>query len=514
MAIVVSHLADDFETLATRALRQAELADLVELRLDRIGHPGEPRLASFVRECPKPVIVTVHGPEAFGDYRGSVDERCEILHAAARAGAKFVDVDWSLSLELGEMENKCHRIVSRHDSEGTPEDLEAFDEEVRAVLYEGDVIKLVTHAHCAEDGLRVLRFLRQARGGLVAFCSGAAGRFTRVLAPIFGSPLTYAAPAQLPGQASGGPTAPGQWRVNDLLALLPPGGLSPETAIFAVLGRPIEHSLSPWVHGMALKSAHLDAVYLALAPADFGRFLELADDENFRGFSVTAPFKAQAFAAGSERDDASQQVGASNTLVRDGQLWRAYNTDVSAVEDCLDRVFRVHGSIPGRPVALGAARALVLGTGGAARAVLGVLAKAGAEAIVAGRDAEAARSLAADLGARGIAWDEISKVEYDVLVNCTPLGSAGESEPAIPVEWIRPETLVLDAVYRPIRTPLLAAAKERGCTVIPGGEWFVRQAREQFRLFTHQEADEALVRAAFEHAIAPGSASTSDGPSA
>ena len=72
----------------------------------------------------------------------------------------------------------------------------------------------------------------------------------------------------------------------------------------------------------------------------------------------------------------------------------------------------------------------------------------------------------------------------------------------MPEDWIRPETLVLDCVYRPIRTPFLIAAKARGCTAIPGGEWFVRQAREQFRLFTRTEPDEDLLRAAFESALA------------
>ena len=125
-----------------------------------IGHPGEPALKRFMSECNKPVIVTIHGGEAFGTYAGSVDERCQILVDAAMAGARFVDVDWTLSLELGEVEPPCHRIVSRHQLEGTPEDLEAFDEDVRAVLYEGDAVKLVTHARCTEDGLRMLAHLR------------------------------------------------------------------------------------------------------------------------------------------------------------------------------------------------------------------------------------------------------------------------------------------------------------------------------------------------------------------
>jgi shikimate dehydrogenase len=265
---------------------------------------------------------------------------------------------------------------------------------------------------------------------------------------------------------------------------------------------------------MALKSAQLDAVYLAIEPRDFERFLSLADDENFRGFSITAPFKAEALRLATERDEASTSVGAANTLVRDGKGWRAYNTDVSAVADCLERAFRVHGATPGRPVALGAARVLVLGTGGAARAVLGVLRSVGARAVVAGRDEARALELGREFGAEGIAWSAIAGCEHDVLVNCTPLGTTrgttpgtgSEEELPIPADWIRPGSLVLDAVYRPVRTPLLVAARDRGCTVVPGGEWFVRQAREQFKLFTQREADESMVRAAFQHAISPTAA--------
>jgi len=505
MAVVVSHMADDFDRLAAAALRQIELCDLVELRLDRVGHPGEERLRRFIQECSKPVIVTVHGGEAFGSFRGSVDERCELLLAASRAGASFVDIDWTLSLELGEVEGKCHRIVSRHELDGTPLDLAEFDREVRDVLYEGDVVKLVTHARTTEDGLRMLRYLREARPGLVAFCSGPQGAFTRVLAPIFGSPFTYAAPADLPGMEAGVPTAPGQLRVNDLLAIVPPGGLTPETAVLGVVGNPIGHSISPFVHGMALKNAHLDAVYVAFEPQSFEEFIRLADDANFRGLAVTAPFKRAAFEIAKVADAPSQQVKACNTLIRDGDGWRGANTDVPAIRETLETIFPVHAHEPGRPVALAAAEVLILGAGGAAAAAVGALLACDVRPTLAARDAAKAEQLAAQLGVQAIAWPAIEQHPYDVLIHCTPVGAGGNPhDPAalpIPSEWIRPGTLVLDAVYRPIGTALLRAARAKNCTAVPGGEWFVRQATAQFELVTHQSADEALMRAAVEGAL-------------
>ena len=360
MAIVVSHLASSFDELAARALRQAPLADLVELRLDRVGDPGADKLAAFVQACKKPVVVTVHGPEAFGDFRGDVDERIDILRAAARAGARFVDIDYRWSLDLGLLEGRCVRIVSRHEADGTPDDLEALHEDVRAVLHEGDVTKIVTHASCVEDGLRLLNYLR-GQGGLVAFCSGEAGAFTRVLAPIFGSPFTYCAPADLPGLGGGEPTAPGQIRVNDFLALLPPGGLSVETAVFGVVGSHVRHSFSPRVHGMALKAGKLDAVYLPFETDDATRFLELATDEVFRGFSVTMPHKRAALASARSADRGAEAVGAANTLVRESHGWRALNTDVPAVRETLETALALHGRTAGRPASLVGARVLVLG---------------------------------------------------------------------------------------------------------------------------------------------------------
>jgi len=503
MAIVVSHLASTFDALARQALRQVPLADVIELRLDAIGDPGADLLRGLIAELGKPVIVTVHGPEAFGDFAGDVDERLDILRTAAASGARFVDVDYRLSLDLGEVrgEGTCHRIVSRHETESTPADLEAITEEVRAVLYEGDLIKIVTHAERCEDGLRMLRFLRRAGGGLIGFCSGEAGSFTRVLAPIFGSPFTYAAPAVIPGEPPAVPTAPGQVRVNDLRALHPPGGLSSETAIFGVVGNPARHSWSPRVHGMSLKAAKLDAVYVPFEVEDFELFRELTEDKSFRGFSITAPFKGAARETASSVDAASEATHATNTWIRERNGWRGLNTDVSAIKETLEGAFKIHGGTPDRPVALGAATTLVLGTGGAARAALQAVREAGGTAIVAGRNADKARTLAADFGATGITWDEIATCAYDVLVHCTPVGSLAQlDELPIPAEWIRAETLVLDAVYRPLKTPLLTAALAKGCTAVPGGEWFVRQAEAQFKLFTGQDPDRALLRAAFDHA--------------
>jgi len=507
MAVVVSHIAADFDALARQALRQRGLADVIELRLDRTGHPGAARLRAFCAEARKPVIVACPGPEDGGFFTGSSDARLELLHDAAKAGARFADVPWHESLALGELPNKCHRIVSRHDLEGVPEDLSAFHEDVAAVLYEGDVTKLVTTARTTEDGLRMLRYVRSTRG-VVGFCMGEKGAFTRVLAPIFGSPFTYAAPAVMPGEPTPERTAPGQLRADELHALMPPGGANQETAVLAVVGAHVARSSSPRVHGMALKAARLNAVYVALEPASLAALLELADGENYRGFSVTAPFKEEALRLAARAEAGAEACGAANTLIRDGAGWRAANTDVPAVRDALARAFELHGRAPGRPARPAAAHTLILGAGGAARAAAWALRSQDARVTIAARDPQRAEVLGLAFGCASCAWVDAHRVEYDALVHATPLGSALSPTTAgrmpIPAEWIRPGTLVLDAVYRPIKTPLLAEAARRGCTAVPGAEWFVRQAVAQYRLFTNAEPDEPLMRAALEHELADG----------
>ncbi len=512
MAIVVSHLGPDFDALARAALRQLPLADIVELRLDLIGDPGEERLRSFVQAAKKPVIVSVHGTESQGAFAGSVDEHCAILQTAARAGCAFVDVDWSLALELGELENpRCHRIVSRHDFSGTPKDLATFEEEVRAVLGEGDLIKLVTLAHDAADGLRLLRYLRGARGGMIAFCAGEAGQFTRALCPMFGSAFTYAAPATMLSEPSAPLTAPGQLRVNDLRGLLPPSGVHPGTAVFAVVGKSVLGSFSPHVHGMALKTAQLDAVFVALQTGDFQACLELMDDACFRGLAVTAPHKQMASELAKARDSFCEKSGAANTLVRDGKGWRAFNSDALAVKEVLERVWPFHlqkqqrVGLGGGPLLAGS-KALILGAGGAARAAAWALSELGAEVSVAARRMEAARALAKELRATPIEWAKLREHPYEILVQATPVGSdmetsQGAMECVIPPEWILPRTLVIDSVYRPVRTQLLLAATKLGCTAVPGAEWFVRQATHQFQWFTNTSPSDAVLRAAFENAL-------------
>ena len=220
MKVVLSHKSDSFQALARQAQAHVSDCDLIELRLDGLPPPGEDELRELIQRLSKPVIVAVHGPEAFGKFAGSDAERIALLELAARAGASFVDVDLRLASRLGGLPLSCRCIVSHHDRERVPESPATLLRELRLLAGQHGLVKLVAHAACAEDGLRLLAALREAHGARIGFCSGAAGRFTRVLCGLHGSEWTYCAPP------ASEPSAPGQCTPDELRAQLPAGGCS------------------------------------------------------------------------------------------------------------------------------------------------------------------------------------------------------------------------------------------------------------------------------------------------
>ncbi len=481
MGLVVSILAENFDSLARRAVAAVASADLIELRLDRLSDVDEKQLANLIAQLALPVIVAVNGPEAFGTFTGSAAERFAVLERAARAGAAFIDIDWRQARELPSLPHSTRRIVSRHEQQSAKSPAELLHE-LRASLREGDLAKLVIEARDGVAALEVLALLESADGDLIAFASGNPGSFTRLLAPILGSPFTYAA-ADPPAGEVLAPTAPGQLSASQLRAQWPAAGARASTQIFAVLGRPIAHSISPRVHGRALRALALDAVFVAIEVDDLPATLERCVAENWRGFAVTAPHKEAAFALTRDHDARSLRARACNTLVRTAAGWRGCNTDVAGVRGAL-----AHAAAG---ASLADKRALVLGAGGAARAALVALEELGLSATLSARESERAKLLASEFKAVTLPWEDRAQV-FDILLQCTP-ASADASAPLILKNSIAAGSIVIDAVYRPLETPLIAAANKRGARTARGAEWFSSQAREQFEMFTHRPPPDGIM---------------------
>ncbi|MCC6465252.1 MAG: type I 3-dehydroquinate dehydratase [Planctomycetes bacterium] len=442
----------------------------VELRLDLPGDAAAAVAAArqFAPGCR--LIATCRLPADGGAWRGSEAERLALLEAAAK-WADLVDLEHDNPLPLP----ASQVIRSRHIFGPMPRDLRA---EVEALARAGGaILKLAVTAGCLSDNLRLRELLAATQLPLAAFAMGDFGIPSRVLALAWGSRLTY---GSLGGQA----LAPGMLAADALAGLYRAHRLTRGSAVFGVTGRHASNSRSPALHNPWLAAAGLDGVYLPLQAESLEDFLYFARELPVQGASVTVPFKEDA-ARCCMPDAAVTATGACNTLrSADGAL-EGFNTDVQGFLDDLRAAYA-------RPLA--GRSALVLGAGGAARAVLYALRQAGARAALWARRAGQAASLAAQCGCTEVA-DLCAVRQVDLLVNTTPCGMAGEHAGQMPLPWpdlgatLAADALVYDLVYNPEETPLLAAACVAGFGTANGMGMLRRQAALQAALFGYAPAD-------------------------
>ena len=254
--------------------------------------------------------------------------------------------------------------------------------------------------------------------------------------------------------------------------------ISGKAKLAGVAGWPIAHSLSPALHGYWIAEHALDAAYvpLAVAPDDFEAVVHALPRMGFGGVNVTLPHKEAALRLAKTADDAARACGAANTLVfADGHV-HAMNTDVTGFLASLDEGGA--GSVEG-------SSALVLGAGGAARAVIhGLLSRGIGEILLANRTLANAQRLAAFFGPRvkPVGWETVSDAKpCDLLVNTTKLGMMGQDPLRLEPFAIKPEGVVVDIVYRPLETQLLRDARMRGLRVVDGLGMLLHQAVPGFQ---------------------------------
>ncbi|MDI6027485.1 shikimate dehydrogenase [Corticibacterium sp. UT-5YL-CI-8] len=241
-----------------------------------------------------------------------------------------------------------------------------------------------------------------------------------------------------------------------------------------VCGHPIAHSRSPLIHGYWLRHHDIAGTYQALdvAPNHFPAFLSLLRAEGYVGGNVTIPNKEQAFALVTLRDEAAEQIGAVNTLwFEGGELWGG-NTDAYGFAANLDAK---------APAWDNGKTALILGAGGASRAVIHALKVRGFSDIrVANRTVARALELADHFGsavsAHSLEGTSDLLADADLVVNTSALGMHGEGNAAVNVSALPTHSVVTDIVYVPLETPLLAAARQAGLKTVDGLGMLLHQA--------------------------------------
>ncbi len=451
-------------------------AELVELRVDFMRK--RPDIGRLLKDRPTPVVVTCRRKVDRGRWFGTEEQRLAILREAIIGGAEYVDLEVDVAGSIRRY-GKTKRIISYHNFDETP--LELFDIYQRMRKLDPDVIKIVTMANSPGDNVRVLEMVGAADVPTVGFCMGEMGTLSRVLCGRYGAPFTYASFSREREMA------PGQLSWAEVRNLFRFDQINQQTVVFGVIGDPIAQSKSPLIHNAAYRKLGLNAVYLPIRiPQD--RLLEsLKELERLQvaGYSVTIPHKEGVLQYVDQMDEATDLMGAANTLFkRDGQ-WCATNTDAPAAVSAIQDGLRKAGNIP----ELAARKVLILGAGGAARAVGHALLQHGAVVTLTNRSRDRGKSLASELGCQFTSWENRGSEICDVLVNCTSVGMhPNVDESPFEQHWLSDSALVFDTVYNPEQTLLLKQARDRGCPTVSGVEMFIRQAALQFGLFTGYEA--------------------------
>jgi shikimate dehydrogenase len=238
-------------------------------------------------------------------------------------------------------------------------------------------------------------------------------------------------------------------------------------------------SLGAAMHLAGYRALGLPFTYVPFAVTDLEGAVRGMRALGIRGFGVSMPFKQAILPLLDALDPIAAKIGAVNTIVNDAGRLTGHNTDwIGAVRALEERR------------SLGGARVLLIGAGGAARAIAYGLKERGAEVWIASRDIAKAAALASGVGASSIDLSALGRAgEYDVLINATSAGMR-EIDPRslVPEEAMREGLTVMDIVYKPIETELIKAAARRGATAIHGGRMLLHQAARQFELYTGVEA--------------------------
>jgi len=452
--------------------------DLAELRADLVDRADWDGLNAFSRQAGLPLILTLRQPRDGGKWTGTPADREAFFQAALDGDWTWFDLEDDqrlLALEAQWLGKGRRLVVSFHDFDGVPDGWAA-----RLLAAEGPGItaKAAVFPQSSTDFLKFVTDLQTLpQGDRVALAMGGYGFSSRVLAARLGSRWTY---ASAPGQTA----APGQTDPQTLAVLYRFREQAPDTPVFGIVGNPVFHTKSPFIHNPALAALGLAGTYVPFLADDLPAFFAVCDRLGVQGLSCTIPFKEDVLLHVAETTAAVKATGACNTLWRQpGGPWKGDNTDAPGFMAPLAE--KLSGSLEGL-------RATVVGTGGAARGIVWALKEAGVKVVVLGRTPDKAHSLALDFDVDWAPLGPESRLVVedhpDLIIQTTSVGM-GDTEDQDPLEWydFTGRELAYDIIYAPRWTKFLTRAKKAGCKILFGEDMLVGQAFGQFRRFTGQD---------------------------
>jgi len=407
-----------------------EDADLFEFRCDLYSED----VTDVMLASPRPKIICHH-------------ECLSTMQHLAKLEPEYIDLDQSVPLEFQQnLPSNTKIIRSIHFYDRTPQNLDQVFESL--TKYPADLYKMATYAQKTTDSLRLLKFSQSVSKPLSVVAMGELGQCTRILGASFGLPIIYTSPSVSEK------TAPGQISVKELVRIY---STKTDLSLYGLIGDPISQSFGHLFHNAYMRERGAIYVRLRIQKNELDEFFDLAKELPFEGLSVTIPHKVSVFPFLSEADEKSKAIGAVNTMTRREGGFVGTNTDAAAAVEAL-------------AVPVKGKRLVVLGAGGAARAIVYEAISRGADVVIVNRHHEKAVSLSREFGCEACRADSLPP--YDILINATPS--------AMPIEAcaILPNIVAMDISTAP-DSQFLQAARKKGGRAINGREMFERQANMQ-----------------------------------
>lgn len=462
-------------------------AEVAELRLDRLAEGEVERLAELF-PSPLPIVATLRSHAEGGEGPDDPEHRLPVLREVARHPFRYIDAERSRDFPWAESLTRFgvqELIVSTHLAGDVP--ALRWERLLKEPVPPGAVVKVVGSASVHKLFQEILPALPPpGERRFVAHTTGPSGPLLRAWSKRLGLAMVYAALPEPQRGSAPASVEPSQIPVDRLRPFLDDEGTPP---IFAVVGHPVAHSLSPSIFSHWMREDRHPGLYLALDFSDDQEFTDsipTLTEGGIRGLSVTHPFKTIAAELADEVGPGAAACGVANILTFGPDGTSAENTDLVAI---LRRLEELRASRIWDGTTIG-----VLGAGGAARATLAAARSLGTETFVWARRREATEALEREFGAHAV--ESAGSVHPTLVVHATTVGRASDASTGIPeFGWIRPGVHVVDWVYAPDAPVVRTTAERSHATYEDGTRLLVYQAAASYGIWWGAEPSAERIEA-------------------
>lgn len=445
-------------------------ADLIELRLDLFSKIDIEHILSLKDKFSLPMIFTLRSKDHGGLFEGSKEEYLTIIKTLITLEPQYLDVEFSVPFEwIEDLRFNYPRtklILSYHNfvnASYSDKDLDVLYEKMQKIP--AHFYKIAISHKTVLDVLRFILWARKWTHQFIPISMGTQGTISRILAPFIAAPITYCCLEDK--------NSLGQLSAKTLTHVYHYKTVSSQTSLYALIGSHIDNSVSDIRHNYVFKKNQMDALYLKMnvAPSELEEFLSLAKQIPLKGLSVTMPLKEAILPYLDKIDSAALSIGAVNTLVLEDESYSGYNTDGKGALDAIESILPVSEK-----------KILILGAGGAAKAIVFEAIQRNAKVIICNRDENKAKLVSKAFHCDFASPASIEGSYYDIIINCTPV------DMPISLESLPPKALVMDIKNRPI-LPFLTSANQKGSLTLSGEPMFLNQALLQYLLWFKSKAD-------------------------